>query len=119
MIRASWRYLLAADSPLRIRAAYLLSILPWLARFVWAARPAGFTRGVQALMGLQGTSLADLRDLLTRADASGLLHVDGYLRVWETPGGARDVQEQGADLRCRELVSCTGAWSRPLVRSLG
>ena len=44
VIRASWRYLLNADSPLRIRAAYLLPILPWLARFVWAARPAGFAR---------------------------------------------------------------------------
>ncbi len=204
VIRASWRYLLAADSPLRIRAAYLLPILPWLARFVWAARPAGFARGVQALMGLQTTSLADLRDLLTLADAADLLHADGYLRVWETPGGARDAQEQaarvrphgvhsslwdadavrraapgiaagvaggvfypdtghvddpqavcdalvaallraggrvrqaravalqqdrdgtvrvrqeqGADLRCRELVLCTGAWSRPLARSLG
>jgi glycine/D-amino acid oxidase-like deaminating enzyme len=204
VIRASWRYLLDADSPLRIRAAYLLPILPWLARFVWAARPMGFARGIQALMALQATSLADLHDLLAHAGVAGLLHADGYLRVWETPGGARDAQaqavqvrpfgvnsavwdadavrraapglasgvaggvfypdtghvddphavctglvaalvraggrvqqaravalqqdsggsvlvrqENGPALRCRELVLCTGAWSRPLAASLG
>ncbi len=204
VLRASWRYLLDADSPLRIRAAYLLPLLPWLARFVWAARPAGFARGVQALMALQATSLGDLRDLLVHAGVADLLHANGYLRVWETPSGARGAQEQaarvrphgvesslwdadavrraapgiaagvagavfypdtghvddpyavcaglvaalvraggrvqqaravalrhdgdgvvcvrqeqGAELRCHELVLCTGAWSRPLAASLG
>ena len=99
VIRASWRYLLDADSPLRIRGAYLLPILPWLARFVWAARRSSFARGVAALMALQQTSSADLQDLLTHAGISHLLHLDGYLRVWETPVGARTALAQAETLR--------------------
>ena len=99
VIRASWRYLLNADSPLRIRGAYLLPILPWLARFVWAARPSSFARGVAALMALQQTASADLQDLLAHAGISHLLHRDGYLRVWETPAGARTALPQAETLR--------------------
>ena len=99
VIRASWRYLLAADSPLRLRAAYLLPILPWLARFVWAARPAGFARAVAALVALQKTSLADLSELLAHAGIGKLLHADGYLRVWESPAGERAAMGQAARLR--------------------
>ncbi len=99
VIRASWRYLLAADSPLRLRSAYLLPILPWLARFVWAARPASFARGVAALMALQRTAASDLLDLLAQAGIGHLLHMDGHLRVWETPAGAASAQDQAAALR--------------------
>ncbi len=204
VIRASWRYLRDADSPLRLRAAYLLPILPWLARFVWAARPAGFARGIQALMGLQSTAMADLQGLMAEAGMAHRLHMDGYLRVWESDGGAREAMQQaervrrhgvrshtvdvdvvrafapglaigitggvcypdtghvddphaicdglvgalqraggrlqqaravslhqeragpvsidcegGLVIRCRQLVLCTGAWSKSLVRSLG
>ena len=98
VIRSSWRYLLDADSPLRLRAGYLLPILPWLARFVWAARPAAFARGVAALMALQKTSSADLQDLLAYAGISHLLHMDGYLRVWESPEGERKALEQALDM---------------------
>ena len=98
VIRSSWRYLLDADSPLRLRARYLLPILPWLARFVWAARPASFARGVAALLALQKTSCADLRDLLALAGISQLLHLDGYYRVWETPEGARKAHAQAQTL---------------------
>ena len=204
VIRASWRYLLDADSPLRLRTAYLLPILPWLARFVWAARPASFARGVAALMALQQSASADIQGLLAHAGIADLLHLNGYLRVWETPEGARkalaqarSVQpygiatdmlsadavhaqtpglsrriegavvypgpghvddphavcnglvdallrgggrvrqarverlaqdkggpvtltlEHGSFLRCRQLVLCAGAWSKPLAASLG
>ena len=204
VIRSSLRYLTDADSPLRLRAGYLLPILPWLARFVWAARPTAFARGVAALMALQKTSSADLNDLLAHAGIRHLLHMDGYLRVWETPAGEHKALEQargmgrygvatdrvsaaavraqapalspeiggavaypgtshvddpyavckglvdallnaggqvrqarvlrlaqesdgpvkldlehGGQMRCRQLVLCAGAWSKPLVASLG
>jgi D-amino-acid dehydrogenase len=87
-LRASWRYLLDADSPLRIRPGYLLPILPWLARFVWAARSSGFARGVAALMALQQTALEDLAALLDSAAIGHLLHQRGHLEVWESEVGA-------------------------------
>ena len=99
VIRASWRYLLDANSPLRLRAAYLLPILPWLARFVWAARPSAFARGVEALMTLQQTASADLRAVLAQADLGHLLHMDGHFRVWESTAGAQTAQSQAAVLR--------------------
>ncbi len=94
VIRSSWRYLLAAESPLRIRMGYLLPILPWLARFAWAARPSGFARGVAALMALQQRSRQDLQDLLALAGIGHLLHLDGYLRVWESVSGADEATAQ-------------------------
>lgn len=105
VIRASRRYLRDADSPLRLRAAYLLPILPWLARFVWAARPAGFARGIQALMALQATAMADLQGLMAEAGMAHLLHTDGYLRVWETAQGARGALEQAARVRPYGVIS--------------
>ena len=99
VIRASWRYLLAADSPLRLRAAYLLPLLPWLTRFVWAARPAAFARGVAALMALQQTALGDLAELMAHASIGGLLHHDGYLRVWETAAGEAAARAQASRLQ--------------------
>ena len=204
VIRASWRYLFAAESPLRLRVPYLLPLLPWMARFMWAARPAAFARGVAGLLALQQTALKDLGDLMREAGIAQLLHADGYLRAWESeageraargdaarlqpygvetavvgqdflrrtaPGLAGSVQgavfypgtahvddplavcqgfvdallrhggqvrqqrvlsirqardgcvtvqlEQGGSLRCRQVLLCAGAWSRPLAASLG
>lgn len=103
VIRDSWRFVLAGDSPLRLRAAYLLPILPWLARFVWAARPAGFARGVAALMALQRTSLTDLQELLAQAGLTHLLHLDGYLRIWESAAGARAAKQQATQMQAHGI----------------
>lgn len=99
VIRDAWRYLLAADSPLRVRAAYLVPILPWLARFVWAARPAALARGIAALIELQRTSLTDLQELLGQGGLAPLLHRDGYLRIWESGAGADAAKRQAARLQ--------------------
>ena len=114
VLRASWRYLLDADSPLRLRLAYLLPILPWLARFVWAARPAAFARGTAALMALQHTARADLQDLLGHAGIGHLLHLDGYVRMWETPAGETKALAQAEVLRPYGIRS--GALSVQAVR---
>ncbi len=97
-IRDSWRYLVDADSPLRLRLAYLLPILPWLTRFVLAARPSALARGVAALMALQQTSRDELRELMHACGIGHLLSLDGYLRVWESDAGARAAQRQAAEL---------------------
>ena len=99
VIRNSWRYLLDADSPLRLRLAYLLPVLPWLARFVWAARTPAFARGVAALLALQQSARADLAHLLRDADLGHLLHLDGHLEVWESAAGRTSALTQARRLR--------------------
>ena len=92
VVRGALRYLLDAESPLRIRPAYLLSIIPWLLRFAWAARPSAFERGVNGLTALQKTSREDLANLLDDARASHLMHMNGHLVLVENPhslAGAR------------------------------
>jgi len=115
VIRASWRYLLAVDSPLKLRMGYLLPILPWLARFVWAARPQGLRRGVAALVALQRTAGADTVDLLGLAGISHLLHMDGYLRVWETPAGEAQALAQAGELQPQGIR--TERWSQAAVHA--
>lgn len=94
VLRQSWRYLLDAESPLRVRAAYLLPLLPWMARFVWAARTQAHLRGVAALVALQHSALADMTDLLADAGVGHLLHRNGHLEVFETLAGAKFANAQ-------------------------
>jgi len=115
VIRASWRHLLAAESPLRIRLGYLLPILPWLARFVWAARPSQFARGVAALMSLQETALDDLHELARLAGVESQVHREGYLRIWESAQGRRSAEEQAAEAGRYGIR--TEAWSGDAARA--
>ena len=115
VIRSSWRYLLDADSPLRLRPAYLLALLPWLARFVWAARGKSFKRGVAALLSLQQSALADMVDLLADADLAHLLHQRGHLEVWETPAGEAAALTQARRLGAYGIK--TAPWSLADLRS--
>jgi D-amino-acid dehydrogenase len=52
------RWLLDPLGPFAIRPSYILQILPWLLRFVRASTPAQIERSTQALIGLNGSSLA-------------------------------------------------------------
>ena len=52
------RWLVDPLGPFAIRPTYLLSILPWLLRFVRASTPAQVERSTLALIGLNGSSLA-------------------------------------------------------------
>jgi len=83
VVRGSLRYLLDRESALRIRPAYALAILPWLARFAWAARPAAFARGTAALVSLQRTAREDLAELIALAGVPHLMHTHGHLVVVE------------------------------------
>lgn len=55
--------------PLAIRPAYLPRLLPWLTRFVLAARPAAYERSIRALAALQQRALPAW---LARAERAGL-----------------------------------------------
>ncbi len=98
VLRAGLSWLRDANGPLRVRAAYLLPLLPWLARFVWAARPSALARGIAALTALQHTAMEDLTELMALAEIGHLLHRCGYLRVWQSEGGERDAMAQIRDM---------------------
>nr|WP_315488230.1 FAD-binding oxidoreductase [uncultured Rhodoferax sp.] len=98
VLRKSWRYLLDAESPLRVRAGYLLPLLPWLARFVWAAREHAHLRGVAALVALQHKALSEMTSLLGDAGIGHLLHHNGHLEVFESTAGGQAAQAQAQRL---------------------
>ncbi len=98
VLRNALAYLFDRDSPLRVRPGYLLSILPWLLRFAWAARPGAFDRGVKALCALQRTAGADMASLLDAAGASHLLKMHGHLVLVEKPESVAAAQREIAQL---------------------
>ncbi|MEQ1517311.1 MAG: FAD-binding oxidoreductase, partial [Usitatibacteraceae bacterium] len=83
VVRGALRYLLDPQSPLRIRPAYMFSILPWLIRFAKASHTNTFDRGVMALSALQKTAHTDIAQLLGDAGASHLLKMHGHLVLVE------------------------------------
>lgn len=78
-------YLFENQAPLSIRPAYAPHLLPWLARFAWAARPRAFQRGMRALASLQASAIADLKNGLVLADAEHLLREHGHYLVSDLP----------------------------------
>ena len=61
------RYLLAADSPFRLRASYLPRLMPWLARFLWHSTPARYEAAAKALGQLLGRAHEGYADLIRDA----------------------------------------------------
>jgi D-amino-acid dehydrogenase len=94
VVRGSLRYLLDRESPLRIRPAYAIAILPWLLRFAWAARRSAYERGTAAIVSLVAPAGRDLSELLALAGASKLMHLDGHLVLVER---AENVAKSGAE----------------------
>jgi D-amino-acid dehydrogenase len=83
------RWLADPLGPLTIRPAYLPRLLPWLARFIAAGRPAAVERGISALSALNGLALPAWE---RRLEALGLVHYlrrQGILSVWSDAGAFR------------------------------
>ena len=115
-VRGALRYLLDRESPLRIRPAYLLPILPWLVRFAWAARQSSFDRGVAALSSLQHTAAADMAALMRDANASHHLKMNGHLMLVENPAS---VNAAKAEMLRLEKFGIVSTWlSSSAVREL-
>lgn len=69
ILRQVPKFLMDPLGPLSIRPAYLPKLLPWLVRFVLAARPAAYERSIQRLAALQQRALPAW---LARAESAGL-----------------------------------------------
>lgn len=116
VVRGALRYLLDRESPLRIRPAYALSILPYLLRFTWAARRSAYERGTKAIVSLINPASADFAELLALAGASQLLHLDGHLVLVER---AKNVAKSKPEVeRMREQGVAIDWIDEPQVKAL-
>jgi D-amino-acid dehydrogenase len=98
------RMLLDPLGPLSIRAGYLLPLLPWLARFLWASRPSAVEASTRALIDLQTRALPAW---LARSRTLGLekhIHRKGGLYMLDTPAS---VEKARAEARRQREVGIT------------
>ncbi len=79
--------LVSRNPALRLSPAYFFQVLPWLARFVWSARPAQVARATYAAAALNALVLPAYHDLDIRFGLNGLLREQGTLAVYETERG--------------------------------
>lgn len=78
-LRNVTKFLTDPLGPLAIRPAYLPRLLPWLIRFLLAARPQAFERSVQGIGSLQRHALAAWLKLAATAGVTSRLHRNGGL----------------------------------------
>ncbi|HUR90911.1 MAG TPA: FAD-dependent oxidoreductase [Ramlibacter sp.] len=93
-------WLLDPDGPLRVRPGYLLTVLPWLMRFVRASRPDEVVRIATALRGLLAPIFDSYAPLIERSGAQDLVRRTGCLYVYGSAESARR-WKWGMDLRRR------------------
>jgi D-amino-acid dehydrogenase len=86
-------FLLDPLGPLSIRPAYFVKLLPWLARFVLAARPQAYERSILGIAALQQLALPAW---LARAEALGLagqIHRKGGLYAFTDRNALAEASE--------------------------
>lgn len=87
------KFLLDPLGPLSIRPAYFVKLLPWLARFVLAARPQAYERSILGIAALQQLALPAW---LARAEALGLagqIHRKGGLYAFTDRNALAEASE--------------------------
>lgn len=78
--------LLNSDQPLAIRWPYVLHLMPYLSRFLAAARPSEIDRISKILASILNHAVDGFAPLLKAADAKILFTKTGELYVYETDG---------------------------------
>ena len=76
--------LLDQESPLTIRPAALLSLMPWLLRFVRQSLPNASANNAVAIAALVASSLQEWKELAARVGATPLLRQNGCLYLYES-----------------------------------
>ncbi|HCM98227.1 MAG TPA: FAD-dependent oxidoreductase, partial [Rhodobacter sp.] len=76
--------LLDQKSPLTIRPAALLSLTPWLLRFVRQSLPNASANNAVAIAALVASSLQEWKELAARVGATPLLRQNGCLYLYES-----------------------------------
>ncbi|MBY4675885.1 NAD(P)/FAD-dependent oxidoreductase [Marinobacterium arenosum] len=98
-LRAAPRMWLDPNGPLALPLGYLHRILPWLARFMLAARPQNAARSRQALLQLNRAALPAWQRCLDDIGAREQLLPSGYLLVWESADKLADAQDHAEYLK--------------------
>jgi D-amino-acid dehydrogenase len=78
------KWLLDNMAPLAVSWRYLPRALPWLLRFLAAAKPAAVERSADALIALTRPVFENLMPLVKEAGADSLIHRTGQLHVYST-----------------------------------
>lgn len=86
------------NSPLAIRRAALPALLPWLARFAWASRPAAAARNAQAIAALLVDAGPMWQALIRDIGTTHLMRQSGCLYLYET---AQTYRAAHADMTIR------------------
>ncbi|MEX6501026.1 NAD(P)/FAD-dependent oxidoreductase [Pseudomonas zhanjiangensis] len=98
-LRGALPMLLDPHGPLALPLAYLHRSLPWLARFVAAARPARVARSQEGLRQLNRAAIGAWQRCLNDIGASEQLCQSGYLLVWESPERLEEARAHGRYLK--------------------
>ncbi|WP_460451819.1 NAD(P)/FAD-dependent oxidoreductase [Alsobacter sp. SYSU BS001988] len=105
MLRRAPRFLLDPLGLLAIRPSYLLPLLPWLTRLIWASRPENLARSVEALVELQRLAMPAWTRLSGDLGLETLIHRRGGLFVFDDE--AAFVRAKAHFAKQRELgVAC-------------
>lgn len=81
------RMLLQTNGPLSLHWPSLPSLLPWMLRFLWAARPAQVARGAAGLAALNAGAMAAFEAMAAHVRLDDLLVRRGTLMVAESGKG--------------------------------
>ncbi|MBV1786988.1 FAD-binding oxidoreductase [Marinobacterium sp. D7] len=98
-LRAAPRMLLDPNGPLALPLGYLHRILPWLMRFIAAARPKCVAQAREALLQLNRAALPAWQRCLDDIGAAEQMVASGYLLVWESAGRLEDAKTHAAYLQ--------------------
>ena len=98
-LRGALAMLLDPHGPLALPLGYLHRSLPWLARFVAAARPAQVAHSREGLRQLNRAAIGAWQRCLNDIGASEQLCQSGYLLVWESPERLAEARAHGRYLR--------------------
>jgi len=93
------RLLFDRNSPLAIRHAAIVSLAPWLLRFVRQSLPAATAKNASAIAGLVADAASLWQELATEIDASQMLRQRGALYFYETQDAFRAATQDMAGRR--------------------
>lgn len=93
MLRKVPGFLLDPLGPLAIRLGYLPQLLPWLARFLLAARPAAYERSIAGIIALQQLALPAWLSRADKAGISGRIHRRGALYAYRDASDTAGLEE--------------------------
>jgi D-amino-acid dehydrogenase len=93
MLRKVPGFLLDPLGPLAIRLGYLPQLLPWLARFLLAARPAAYERSIAGMIAIQQLALPAWLARAEKAGISSHIHRRGALYTYNDPRDTAGLEE--------------------------